>query len=190
MNHVMFDLETWGTRPGCALRSIGAVLFDPASGQLGEEFYANVGMPSYKQPAELKVEPSTVEWWMGQSEESKQAFKSPEPEHLLPVVDRFHSWFKQLGGEFIWCHGAAFDEPVWRVAALAVGRVVPWNFRKVRDTRTLFWLADFDEKAELRVGVEHNALDDAKSQARCVSMAMHQLNDIRLKAARYEGLCK
>ena len=25
MSHIMVDLETWGVRPGCALRSIGAV---------------------------------------------------------------------------------------------------------------------------------------------------------------------
>lgn len=190
MNHVMFDLETWGTRPGCALRSIGAVFFDPDTGELGEEFYANVGMPSYKQPAELKVESYTVEWWMAQSEASNSAFKSPEPEHLLPVVDRFHSWFKQLGGEFIWCHGATFDEPVWRVAANSVGHVVPWNFRKVRDTRTLFWLAEFDEKAIPRSGIEHNALHDAKNQARCVGLAMRKLNDIRNKADCYESCSK
>lgn len=30
--HVMLDLETWGTRPGCEIRSIGACVFDPVEG--------------------------------------------------------------------------------------------------------------------------------------------------------------
>lgn len=32
MIHVMLDLETWGTRPGCDIRSIGACVFDPVAG--------------------------------------------------------------------------------------------------------------------------------------------------------------
>lgn len=30
--HIMLDLETWGTRPGCDIRSIGACVFDPHCG--------------------------------------------------------------------------------------------------------------------------------------------------------------
>jgi len=37
--HVMFDLETWGTTPGSALRSIGAVEFDPMGKDIGRTFY-------------------------------------------------------------------------------------------------------------------------------------------------------
>lgn len=32
MIHIMLDLETWGTRPGCDIRSIGACVFDPVAG--------------------------------------------------------------------------------------------------------------------------------------------------------------
>lgn len=31
---VMLDLETWGTSPGCDIRSIGACVFDPVSGEV------------------------------------------------------------------------------------------------------------------------------------------------------------
>ncbi len=30
--HIMLDLETWGTEPGCDIRSIGACVFDPVTG--------------------------------------------------------------------------------------------------------------------------------------------------------------
>ncbi len=32
ITHVMIDLETWGTSPGCDIRSIGACVFDPVTG--------------------------------------------------------------------------------------------------------------------------------------------------------------
>ena len=31
---IMIDLETWGTEPGCDIRSIGAVVFDPLTGKI------------------------------------------------------------------------------------------------------------------------------------------------------------
>lgn len=34
MTHIMLDLETWGKRPGCDIRSIGAVVFDPVRGDV------------------------------------------------------------------------------------------------------------------------------------------------------------
>lgn len=32
--HIMLDLETWGKRPGCDIRSIGACVFDPVTGDV------------------------------------------------------------------------------------------------------------------------------------------------------------
>ena len=34
MTHIMLDLETWGKTPGCDIRSIGAVVFDPVAGDV------------------------------------------------------------------------------------------------------------------------------------------------------------
>lgn len=33
--NIMLDLETWGTEPGCDIRSIGACVFDPVTGYVG-----------------------------------------------------------------------------------------------------------------------------------------------------------
>ncbi len=61
MNHLMLDLETWGTAPGSALRSIGAVFFD-LDGKTGETFYRNIDKQSCLD-AGLKIDPATVSWW-------------------------------------------------------------------------------------------------------------------------------
>lgn len=34
--HISTDLETWGTRPGCDIRSIGACVFDPIAGTIAD----------------------------------------------------------------------------------------------------------------------------------------------------------
>lgn len=91
MTSVMLDLETWGTTPGSDIRSIGAVVFDPIAGTLGETFYQNVENPhvagvDVKQNGfgfddtsgvwrrfKLTRDPKTVQWWSEQSEEARAA---------------------------------------------------------------------------------------------------------------------
>ena len=71
MTHIMVDLETWGTTPGSDIRSIGAVVFDPVAGTLGNEFYVNV---VGGEKVGLTRDPETEEWWADQSEEARGAF--------------------------------------------------------------------------------------------------------------------
>ena len=46
MNHLMIDLETMGNKPNAPVVSIGAVFFEPSTGELGEEFYHVVSLKS------------------------------------------------------------------------------------------------------------------------------------------------
>ena len=68
--HVMLDLETFGTRPGSVLRSIGAVTFGLRAG-LGEEFYRNIDKQSQLELG-LTVDAQTEAWWARQSEEAQR----------------------------------------------------------------------------------------------------------------------
>lgn len=180
MRHVMLDLETWGTKPGCALRSIGAVSFAPekAVDYSQSSFYLNIDEASCLEVG-LEKERSTVEWWLKQSLESRAALLV-KPCLLRNAVLSFHEWFRSNQAEYIWCHGANFDEPIWVAAANAVGERTPWKFWNVRCTRTIYHAADFDPRSIPREGTYHNALDDARYQARCVIAAAQ-----KLKAWRY-----
>jgi hypothetical protein len=171
MQHIMLDLETFGTKPGCALRSIGAVAFD-LDGTIGEEFYLNIDRQSCLD-AGLTIDPDTLAWWERQSPEA-QAALLVDPHPLAGVVAGFHAWFKQQGGVFVWSHGGNFDEPIWCAAALAVGVRVPWKFWNARCTRTAYHLTDFDPRSIPRQGTYHNARDDARYQARCVIEALRR----------------
>jgi len=46
MNNLMIDLETMGTGPNSLVIAIGAVFFEPETGELGEEFYINIDWQS------------------------------------------------------------------------------------------------------------------------------------------------
>ncbi len=172
MLHVMLDLETWGTRPGSALRSIGAVAFDTGT-NVGDTFYRNIDKGSCDVTG-LTVDPETVAWWKKQSPESAAALLV-DPRPLPDVADMFHSWFRNVGARFIWSHGGNFDEPLWSAACRAAGKTAPWKYWDARCTRTIYDAAGIDLRSLPREGTYHNALDDAIHQARCVQHAMEKL---------------
>ena len=173
MTHVMLDLETWGTTPGSAIRSIGAVTFTLDGGLAGEEFYANVDDISCL-AAGLKQDDSTVRWWRQQGEAAQEALlHDPRPLHEV-ALDFFH-WFARVGGVFVWAQGANFDPVLWEAACQRASVRVPWKFYNVRDTRTLYHAARFDTGEITRKGTYHHALDDCRHQVACVCAAYARL---------------
>ena len=176
MAHVMFDLETFGTKPGSVLRSIGAAVFDPETGQTGATFYANIDRASCEAVG-LKVDPNTEAWWAKQHAHAQAALlKDPQP--LAKVASDFHAFFKASGGVEIWCQGANFDSVLWEAAINALWpskSFLPWKFWNVRDTRTVYQIAGFNPDSVSRAGVYHNALDDSLHQIRCVAAAVQLL---------------
>lgn len=167
MKHVMFDLETMGNAPGCVILSVGAVEFDPHTAKLGKEFYATIDIRSCFDLG-LKVDASTLVWWMGQGDAARKAAVAPG-KPVEEVLKDFAHWFGACGGELIWCHGATFDAPVIEAAFRLAKREAPWKFWNVRDTRTIFDLTGV--KVPRAAGTHHNALDDAKNQAAAVGKA-------------------
>jgi len=174
MTHIMFDMETFGTKPGSVLRSVGAVVFDPETGATGDTFYRNIDRKSCETVG-LTVDPSTVAWWSRQSQEAQNALLV-DAKPLADVIRDFHSWFWNAKGQQVWCQGANFDAVLWEAACAARGVVqLPWKFWNVRDTRTVYELAGFNDKSLPRLGHHHNALDDALHQAKCVAAAVSLL---------------
>lgn len=205
---VMADIETWGTEPGCDLRSIGAVVFDPETGEIGDgddRFYVATENPRgfwgkfnrfYAKPDcaqrkyKLSRDPKTVKWWSEQSDEAQAAFA--DPVDLKDALERFDQWLCHVGGYEshkqsdairLWSHGPAFDPPILAAAYKSVGLPVPWHYRTLRDTRTLFDVAGITEHGRFLakypgpLGVVHHALDDAVSQAIAVCEAFKLIRE-------------
>lgn len=70
MKHLMIDLETMDNKPTSAIASIGAVFFDPETGEMGEQFYQRVSLGSCVGHG-LTMGSETVLWWMRQDAEAR-----------------------------------------------------------------------------------------------------------------------
>lgn len=172
--HVMLDLETWGILPGSALRSIGAVTFSPYGDRHEEKtFYANIDQRSCED-AGLIINRETAIWWSQQSLAAQNRLEE-NPQMLRDAVHAFAIWWQSVGGTYVWSNGANFDEVLWRVAAGRVDHGTPWKYWNVRDTRTCWHLARLNPKSVPFDGVQHDAIADARHQAKCVTQAYSML---------------
>lgn len=157
---IMVDIETLGTRPGSAIVAIGAVRFHPKdSDHLYDEFYATINLD---QPP-MSVDSDTIKWWLRQSDAARLATFADNPTHTLgdalAALARFYR-----PQEEVWAHGSAFDVVLLEEAYRRYGIPIPWHHRDIRDTRTIYALRP--DIQPLFEGMKHNALDDAKHQAR------------------------
>jgi exodeoxyribonuclease VIII len=166
----MIDLETLGLTPDGVIVSIGAVQFDLVTGKIGDTFYINVSAESCQQYG-LKINASTVEWWLSQDQAAVNAWLQGTSESLPEALKLFNQW---VSGVFspkkptVWSNGATFDIVLMRNAYTVTGLKCPWHFRNERDVRTLVGLAKLGRAkppTSGRTGTHHNALDDAQYQA-------------------------
>lgn len=173
--HVMLDLETLGTVPGSIILSIGAVVFDE-SGVGGNGFHVSIDH-DYWLP-KFTTDPDTVSWWRQQSPEAQQAaFGGGLAPH--DALDVFAKWYKRTEAEFVWGNGASFDQPMLEFAYAAYGMPAPWKYNASRCHRTLMDLSGLDKSEFPEGAVAHNALDDAKLQARDAVRAMQEIGQWR-----------
>lgn len=171
--HSMLDLETFGKRAGCAIRSIGAATFKPSGGKPISEFYMNVTKESCLE-AGLQLDQSTLDWWSKQ-ESATQELLMKDPKPLAEALGNFSAWFHESKAEEVWCHGAPFDAPILEACYISIGKETPWKFWKVRDTRTLHDMAQFDPKSVNFFGTKHSAIDDVRNQIWHVQLCAQKL---------------
>lgn len=174
MTNVMVDSETMGTRPGDVLASLGACVFDLLTGKIGETFYMVIDQGSCERLG-MKKDPATVSWWAEQSVAAQEALLV-DPQPIGDVLTAFTAWWKKVGGDLIWSQGANFDEPLLAAAYRFCGLTPPWKFWNARDTRTVYDLAKYNPNK--RIGVYHNALDDALTQAADIHACYRILFDL------------
>lgn len=177
MNNVMLDIETLGTNKNAVIISLGAVFFNPATGQLGSSFYWTITRESCEQYG-LEVDESTVKWWSEQSEEARAVLTDPYAEELPLVLRNFAGWLWENMDDAriveIWGNGASFDNAIVANAYGRCGLKLPWRYANERDVRTIVALGrqllNIDPKYTVeRVGTHHHALADAEHQALYVS---------------------
>lgn len=169
--HVMIDLETLGTSSNAVILSIGAVLFN-MKGDTEALLHLGVDTQSCLN-AGLKVDGDTIDWWLKQSKENQDRLTSLKRLDLRAVLSELEAICNNVFEDIcVWSHGSNFDIVLLENAYKAVGDKAWWKYSSVRDTRTLFDLANYKYKAK----GGHDALDDAMNQAKAVCEAYQQLN--------------
>lgn len=182
MKNVMVDLETFGTLPGSVILSIGAVAFDWTE-LTGEEFYVVIEVESSK-AAGFLVDPKTVDWWASKSPEARAVLTDPACVPVTEALRRFRSWLLGLECRVaLWGNGGDFDNAMLQTAYAKVGIPQPWRYIDNRCYRTLKNLGL--EVPELpRQGTYHNALDDARHQARGAVALLRALEQAKVALFR------
>lgn len=182
MNHIMIDIETLSTAKNAALVSIGAVFFNPATGELGEKFYRTVTRRSCEDTW-MDVDENTVAWWEKQSEVVRAALNCPNALPVAVALHQFAAWIEIHSEEhkpFVWGNGPSFDCAILATAFDSVGIKLPWRYSNERCVRTIVDLGrsllGIDPKHSQIAGVAHNALDDAIHQAKYVSQIYQSLS--------------
>lgn len=167
--HFMVDLETLGNGSNAMIVAIGACsLLAPAD---GPTFYTVVD-PVF---SDGDIDPSTVKWWMGQSDEARKALLVQDSVPLKIALDNLKQFFDHalvsLDKRCIWGNGATFDNVILANAYRRNGIAAPWKFWNDRCYRTLKNLHP-DIALPARTGTHHNALDDAITQAKHARMIL------------------
>ncbi|HCM6490304.1 3'-5' exonuclease [Klebsiella quasipneumoniae] len=175
--HVMVDLETMGKKNNAPIVAIGAVVFDPSTGSIGESFYKVVCLESSVNWGAV-IDPSTVIWWLKQSSEARSAIVNDDAIPLQDALLQFREFVSDnvAGGSKkaqVWGNGASFDNSILRSSYDCIAEDYPWEYWNDRDVRTMLELGQaisFDPKTTIPFeGSRHNALADAIHQARYVS---------------------
>ncbi|EFJ8857272.1 exonuclease [Escherichia coli] len=176
-NHLSVDLETMGTNPDAPINSIGGKFFDPETGEMGPEFSKTIDAKTGGGTVDI----STIEWWLVQSSEARSAILVNQ----IPLDDallQFREFISEHSDEKfvqVWGNGATFDNAILRRSYERQGIPCPWRYCNGRDVRTIVELGKtigFDARTAIPFeGVPHNALDDARHQAKYVSVIWQKL---------------
>ncbi|EMM1152500.1 3'-5' exoribonuclease [Citrobacter freundii] len=181
--HLMVDLETMGSGPDAPVVSIGAVYFDPSTGNTGAEFYQVVSLES-SMSFGMKPDASTIQWWLKQSSEARSAILVDEAMGLRETLELLADFIAENAANGshtvqLWGNGCSFDNVILRHAYALTETPFAVPFWNDRDVRTMVELGKsvginprFDIPFE---GDMHNALSDARHQVKYVSAIWQRL---------------
>ncbi|ANZ86715.1 3'-5' exoribonuclease domain-containing protein [Citrobacter freundii] len=181
--HLMVDMETMGNSPDAPIVSIGAVFFDPSTGNTGAEFYQVVSLES-SMSFGMKPDASKIQWWLKQSSEARSAILVDEAMGLLETLEFLADFIAENAANGshtvqLWGNGCSFDNVILRRAYALTDTPFAVPFWNDRDVRTMVELGKsvginprFDIPFE---GDMHNALSDARHQVKYVSAIWQRL---------------
>ncbi|WP_052284082.1 exonuclease [Kluyvera genomosp. 1] len=182
--HLMVDLETMGNKSNAPIVSIGAVFFNPNTGNTGAEFYTAVSLESSMLLGGVP-DAGTIIWWLKQSPEARSAIAMADTMPLIDALELFSDFISEnsdAGPDVqVWGNGASFDNVILRSSYDRANIECPWKFRNDRDVRTMTELGKaigINPRYDIPFdGDMHNALSDARHQVKYVSAIWQKLTN-------------
>lgn len=159
----MIDLETMSTAKTAAILSIGAVEFEVEGEIILSEFCQNVELSSCIHLG-MHAMQDTLDWWSKDSQKEARDSLTKDAIAIDAALVKFLDWIGDAEGIIPWANGATFDLPILENAFKVCRRPIPWKYYNESCYRTMKRL--YPGVLVSREGMKHNALDDARYQAK------------------------
>lgn len=183
--HLMFDIEAFGKKAYSPVVSIGAVFFDPSTGNIGSEFYKVISLESAMASGGVP-DASTVIFWLKASPEARSELVMDD---AIPLDDALLQLNQFIGENAVngpdsvqvWGNGATYDNVLLEASYDRTGIPCPWKFWNNRDVRTVVELGKAvgcEPRYEIPFeGEPHKAISDALHQVKYVSAIWQRLTE-------------
>lgn len=179
---IMLDLETMSTKRNAAIMAIGAAEMDFEKGEIVDTFYVTVDLVSSFENGG-HICPIAVKWWLRQKDDARYGLLT-DSIPITAALIRYQQWLESKSQReqlIIWGNGVTFDNviidnTILRDAFERLEWQCPWPSWNDMCYRTMQSMYP-EVKATKRIGVAHNALDDAKSQALHLIEIMERKNE-------------
>lgn len=177
MKHFMIDIETLSTAVNAVVLSVGAVEFDPITGEIGRKFYYELDLSEQNG---RHISASTVQWWF------KQCVENPKN---VDLILKENKWKNSIAfvliklGTFIsgndinylgraegyekislWACDPDFDLAILANLYEEHNLPVPWKYSEPKSVRTVRTLAELHNIGLPKADASHNALEDCIRQ--------------------------
>ena len=185
-NDIMIDIESLDTRPDCVILTIGAVRFDPRGHGVVEKLELRPTVEDQTEVYNRSINEDTLRWWGEQSPEAlEEALGDRGRTSFRECMETLYKfcWNRRA----VWSNGASFDivvaETAMRQTLTEYPNPIPWPFWTMRDTRTLYEIANV-KLSDGGHSTSHKAVEDAERQAIVVQKAYMKLMKAGLVAPR------
>jgi len=171
---LMLDIEGLATTPDAVILTIAAQSFDPFKPGYHKDkhYYARVTLESQEDRC---INDETVEWWSKQGAAKEEAFAA---ENRIPLDEALDGLYKiAWQHDLIFAQGPTYDINILEHAYRSYKKKQPWQYYKIRDSRTIFGLWPDVPKPP----VEHHALMDCRRQITMLQQTLKHLNIQEMK---------
>lgn len=190
IKHFMVDVETLSTKANAVVLSVGAVEFDPETGEIKREFYKELDL---RDQTKRHVDVSTVQWWAERCKENvsnldllaKSDKEKSSVRAALVMLDAFINEPRGKETELVRPSSSPLDRKEFKVAVWACdpdfdvailndmyeGEMLryPWRYSEPKSVRTIRLLSQIKGIDLPKLEASHNALEDCKRQVAEVS---------------------